>query len=317
MELKERFLKYLKFLPDLRNEYFPGDFFFNFYGENNPVRIGCRYSDANLGNEENESYLVIVEIFKEKPKIEFFDSEKNRDLEIIYGHIPKFHLMEKYLNKNCNFISVIKENKIITVINLKKSREAKDFNDLPGLYSFLDAKKDENLKKFILKFVSKNNSIKPLPIFDFIDYLPEKFGDWKLTTFFCFYLSQIIDGKNHLISNIQGNYKKDKEYLNLTLRFIYKMSEGKINIEPEGIEENFGDIKIKRKKTGNILNISYFDKKENFNVIISNNETTPEFEKYEKDIRGLLLVTLEKLSDYNCIEQTMKFIDESKKLMKT
>ncbi len=315
--MKEKFIGYLKFLPDLRNNYFPGDFFFNFYGNNNPIRIGCRYSDASLGEKEDENYFVIVEIFEGKPKIEFFDSEKIREIELLYGYIPEFPLMKKYVNENCNFISVIRENIIFTIINLKKSEEAKDFDDLPGLYSFSDAKRDENLKNFLMRFLAEKKKIEFLPIFEFPKYLPYESGNWKLVTFFCSYLNQEVEGKNHLISNIQGNYAKEGKYLNLVLRFIYKMSEGKISIEQEGIEENLGKIKIKKSKTEGILNLSYYNKKENFSIITSNNETTLESEKYENDLKNLLLTAIEKLKHYNCVEETMKFIKDSKKLIKT
>ncbi len=313
---KDVFSEYIKLLPDLRNKYFPGDFFFNFYGKNSPVRIGCRYSDASLEKGmENENYLVIIETFKEKPEPEFFDSEKIKGNNILYGYIPKFPLAKKYLDENCNFASVTKENKIITFINLKKS-EVNDFDDLPGLYSFFDAKKDKNLMNFLTKFLAEEKKIEFLPIFDFIEYLPEKAGEWKLTTFFCFYLNQEADGKNHLISNIQGNYEKKGKYLNLALRFIYKMSEGKISIELNGIEEKLENIKIKKNKTGNNLNLSYYNKKENFTAMATNNETTPKFEEYENELRNLLLATAVKLKNYSCIEQTMKFIENSKKLLK-
>jgi len=314
MGLKEKFLESLKLLPDLKNKYFPGDFFFNFYGNSQPVRIGCRYSSSSLAEKDNgENYLVILEIFNENPRVEFLDSEKNGDLEIIYGHIPEFPLTKKYLNEYCNFASILRENVIYTIINLKKSsREIREFDDLPGLYSLLDAKKDKKLKNFLRRLLDEKKSIKSLPIFEFLDYLPEKSEDWRLVTFFCYYLNREVNGENHLISNIQGNYEKEGRYLNLVLRFIYKMSEGKVNIEEEGIEENLGDIKIKRKKAGNILNISHFNKRENFTVITSNNETTLEFERYEKDMKNLLLAALKKLKNYSCVEQTMKFIAESR-----
>jgi len=308
--MKKTFLKFIKFLPDLkRSEFFVGDFFFNSYGDNSPTRIGCKYSTSSLYDEKNgDSFIVIVEIFEKLPKVEYYDEEEIDSNKFIYGYVPEFPLMNKY--KEHNFLSIAQKNKIITIINLSaKESSPKKWEELPSLHSFEDAKKDEKLKEFCKKFLSTKDETEILPIFDFISYLPENVDGWKLVTFFCFYSLYKVGLENHLISNIKGNYRKGRKYLNLSMQFIYKMSEGKIDISPKGVEESIDGIKLVKEKIDGITNISFYNESESYCLTASNNETTLEVEKFENCMKKILLKAVGKLKSYNCIEVTMNFMN--------
>jgi len=293
-------------LPDLkRRGYFAGDFFFNFYGKSNPIRFGCVYSNKSLGEEreESERYLLIVEVFEEKPNIEFLEKEGN----FIYGYVPSFPLTQNYINAGNTFLSIAEGNKIFSIINLKQ--EMNNLNELPGIPSFFDAKYDNKLKNFATLFISENlKRIGFLPIFNFSKYLPSSAKKWRLVTFFLGYSALKVDNTIHLISNLQGNYQKNFQYLNLILQFIYKFSEGKVNLRPEGEEIAFNGKKIFRKEIGSILNLSFYNEKENYVARVSNNSTTSDPKIYEDEMKALLMKAVKKLENYSCEQETAEFI---------
>jgi len=314
IHLKPEISKLIYSLPDLRPDYFAGDFFFNFYGGETCLRFGCKYSDSSLERgENNSSYWVISEQFPQAPKIEFFDCEKIQDRTFIYGYSPGFLLAENYIESGCNSVSLIQENTVLTIIKLKKlNPQNEKATSLPAISSFLDAKKDTELKKFASDFLHKKERLANLPIFKFLDYLPKKVESWQLTTVFCIYSGQKIGKEMHIISSIQGNYKKNNRYINLILNFIYKMSEGKIQLYSPIQEEKLNNLLISKLRVGKNMKIIYYDSKNNYTIQASNNESTPNPDQYEKDLKMLLLSAQKNLEKYNCIEQTMEFIGQQK-----
>ncbi|MBN2094943.1 MAG: hypothetical protein JW727_02750 [Candidatus Aenigmarchaeota archaeon] len=315
--LKEKFSEYAKLLPDLRRIYFPGDFFFNNYSKDAPVRIGCRYSRSPLerGNT-TEDYIILTECFRDVPEIDYFCSERIGGQEVLFGYVPDFPLAKKLSEGGHNFASITHKTTVTTAISLKNVQEANP-KDWTGLHSFYDAKKDDALKEFLLLCSRKKNTPTSLPLFDFIKYLPAKVGDWELATIFATYQGHHIDGENHLVSVIQGNYGLAGKYLNVVLRFIYKMSEGKISIEQTGTDISQKGLPIKKSGNGAFFNIAFSNTKNNYSITVGNNETTPEFRDYESCMEALLLATIEKLRDYDCMKQTANFIGETERLARS
>ena len=305
------FKKYIVALPDLRRfGYFAGNFVFNFYGKDNPIRVCCTYSNRSIGEEkeESEEYLFVREIFPKKPNVECLEIQD----KFLLGYVPDFPLVQSYVNFGFNILSLQDGKEILTLVNLKKERKMEEVADIP---SFYDSLNDEKLRKFFNLLLTKNPKIGFLPIFSFSNYFPTLVNGWKLVTVFLGYSGAKVDNNLHLISNVQGNYKKNSKYLNLILQSIYKFSEGKVNIMPKGKLEKFEGKEIFVERVNFILNLSYYNAKENFSIRISNNQTTKEVKMYEEDMRELLSVAIKNFEKYSCEKHTQEFIEFSKRLM--
>jgi hypothetical protein len=312
MGIVRKFLQSLCLLPDLTFQgFFPLEIFFNLY-KGGPLRIGCKYSEAGIfeyglvpTKSKQKEFIVLIECFKKPPSFQLEAKGK----QFIYNYIPNFPLLQAYIHSH-NFLSFIKQNKIVTVINLcRKVQKKKNWKSLPGLYSVEDAKKDSQLKKFAQLISNVSNQLNYLPIFDFVNFLPEKVGKWGLVTIICFHRFLGMNGETHVVSNIQGNYQSGKRYANLLLRFVYEMAKDKIIWEDEGWEEKINGIKILKTKYDWLNKIFYLNKEKGYWVGISNNDTTLDFEKYESDFKRILIATIRKLKKYESIEATLKFIN--------
>jgi hypothetical protein len=298
-------------LPDLtvlERKYYPGEIFFNRYGRDEPLRVGCRYSDKSMeeGNA-SEEFILLVEIFDGEKNLVGYESETYDGREVFYGYVPDFPVVERFIEEEGrDFLSWSEDNKIYTLVDLKgNEREVTSFNELPGLKSYSDSRDNKRLKRFLTSVKESDRDLKsPFP--SYAGYLPSEVDGWGLVTFFIF-TEAVRDSDNvFLISGIQGNYRyqKSEEYLNLKLMFGFSFL-------PENIIGYLKPRKGRRKTKVNERDVyvmgdkllSHYNEVERYSIEVSGDD-----EKRYDVMEDIMSQILQRLEGYSCIEASVEFI---------
>lgn len=287
----EIFLENRQALPSLQAYGYASDnFIFNWYGEGEPVRAGCKYSKG-----AEEEYLLLAEAYPGKPEISGVDSEKTGRARLLYGRVPKFPVAEEPIKNCCTHLSWARGRKVFTLINLKRQapKTPKSLRELPGLYTYPDSKNDWQLKNLFKVISKKNPPLTCHALFDSMHYLPDSAKGWRLVTAFLCY-ENAGNGTQPLV-RAQGNYERGGKYLNLVLRLGNKnlreilaqyriVSRTEIGGEPAMVAEN-----------GHFLSLLHLNERAGFLLEASNNETTREWDGYRAAMKGLMAGAMRKL----------------------
>lgn len=297
MDARRTFSNFRKKLPPLRDQgFFNGMFFVNKTGE--VERVGSTYSNDQFSF--TKTFVFLLEKFSnESPDLTELESEEYNGRKLYRDYKPDFGFISQQINNNS--FTWNEENLIFTILD-------SNFASRKELYDFFDLVQNSE------------GEIPELAVFRLLRYLPSNSKNWKLRTAFASHSVIRDDLGDHWIKVLRGNYGKKNDYLNLELRFGDGTDSEEIE-EAMEIPETFvrkeSEVllreKIKKQELSGYQNLERANalikknKEEQFTIIVHNNSTTQDFEKYKYNMADLLLKTWNSLENYSVLESLPQF----------
>jgi len=257
--VKNELLKHIWNLPFIPG-YLYGSFFFSKYPEENIIRYGAVFVDRHRPH-----FLLLTEAFRKKPNLSEHNSKKIDGEEVYFGYVPDFPIVKDVLRgkkeKDFAAASWIKENKIFTVVPIGKH---------------------EDVRPYVREVLDSNTTIMKQDLsalFEKYRFIPDSVNEWELVTMF-FWFSNLRDERGiiHRIMHVQGNYRKDTNFLNVELRFGCACPEVIPGLRITNLKKE-EEVMINQKKVKKGFNpneemfINYVDEEKKFSIICHDNGT--------------------------------------------
>ena len=282
MNVKDELMKHIWNLPFIPT-YLYGNFFVSRYPDENITRYGALFVDPH-----RPRFLLLIEVFDTPPQLSAHNHEKMEGKKVYYDYVPSFPMIKDILRgkprDNLGLASWMDKNKIFTVVSVKR---------------------DEDVKPYVKDVLESRNTVireDLIPLFEKYRFLPESANEWKLVTIF-FWFTDIRDerGISHRIIHVQGNYKKQTNFLNVELRFCCPCPECLPGLKVVNLK-NEGEITIREKRVKRGMNpaeelfLVHINKEKRFSIICHDNATNTS--RDEESINILMSKAIELLEFY-------------------
>lgn len=272
-ELKQKFQKHIKNLPDVEGHLF-GSIFFNKYTDDQIIRYGSFYT-----SKEAMNFLLLIEVYPKPKDLSQYKSKQEDDTTIYYGYEPKFGVVPNWDGA----VTASRKNKIFTLLNISNKQSS------------------EELLKLVLSAEPVEFSEELQLLYELNKYLPDLVDGWELVTMFFWNTS--IESEDSLcwMRHIQGNYTKNGDYLNIEIRYGCKHAVSLKKLPPEGFvvsdEKTLDNPAISYGKVGSLTFLYAENTEKMYSVAVHDNARNKG--KHEDSLLKLMESVLTKLNTHS------------------